>query len=408
MKTLMCTSLFLAAAGAACAVPADGDGDADGGGSGSGSGSGSGDGGGGDSVTCGARLIAGSTTFNRETDPTQWNAAGHPAKAEPPMRLFNLAGRGSQLLVSTDASVWLMDAAAAAPSFKRVFGDDTTTPAQYQPTGACSAGRVMAGDGLAWLPDGRAVIGDAWGNGVIEMSDPTSASCQVRPIAGTQVAIDTGDLMSGQIYEAGDVTGPGAQARFRRPDDATGDAQGNVYVYDDSNMSVKKIASDAARTVTKLADLPAEMNTINSMTAMGGKLYVGGGMSGGDKIVEIDTATGAQRTVVSGAAFPGAAGRTGVPIAMTNDGTNLYVYLWMGYVYRVTPSGAVTFIAGKGAPSTSTEVRELNTAGTIAGSTLPLAFTGMVHGANLYWNAGHLYVPAQYNYADALWDITCE
>ncbi len=392
MKTFWFTTLLLAGAAGGCTqLPGEGDDD-----------------GGGEPKVCSARLFAGSTTFNRETDPAQWNASGHGAKAEPPMRLFNLAGKGSQLLVSTDASVWHIDTAAAAPSFRRVFGDDLLNPAQYQPHGACSTGRVMAGDGLAWLPDGRAVIGDAWGNGVIELSDPTSASCQVRPIAGTQVAIDTGDLMSGQIYQEGDVVGPGAQARFRRPDDATGDAQGNVYVYDDSNMAVKKIANDAAHTVSKLADLPDQMNTINSMTAIGDKLYVAGGMSGGDKIVEINTGTGAQRTVVSGAAFPEAAGRTGVPIAMTSDGTNLFVYLWAGYVYQVTPSGTVTLLAGKGPPSTGSEARELNVDSPIDGDMLPLAFTGMVHGANLYWNQGHLYVPAQYNYADALWDITCE
>ncbi len=372
---------------------------------------GDGDGGtGGDGKTCSsARLVAGSPGFGGSLDePSRWNPSGHPAFAEPPLRMLNLAGRGSKLLVSTQQALWQLDLAAANPTFARVFGDDVLSLLQYRPTGTCAAGRMMAGDGLALLPDGRAVIGDAWGNGVLELSDPFSASCAVKSIAGTQVPLDMRDLMTGQIYEPGDVVGPGAQARFRRPNDATSDAAGNLFVWDDGNESIKKIANDAARTVSKVFDLPTDMNNVNSMATLGGKLYAAGGMSGGDRIVEIDLTTGAVRDVVRGAAFPEAGGSTGNPIAMTSDGRDLIVFLWKGYIYRVSLAGEVTLIAGKGRTESSTEAAELDPAG-VPALELPLEFSDMVDYANLYWNDGHLFVTANYGGVGmSIWDLTCD
>lgn len=361
-----------------------------------------GDGGGGGGRVCStARLVAGNPRFSGDIDRSQWNPAGHGVKADPPLLVWSFAGRGSQLLVNTQESLWLTDLSAASPSFRRVSGDDALPQEQYQPSGACSTARHMAGDGLAWMPSGRAALGDYWANGVTELSDPTGAGCTASPIAGTQTTVNKSQLPSTLLYQPGDVDGPGAQARFGGPFDPTADADGNLYVWDDGNEVIKKIASDASRTVSRLYPLAAPLQVVNSMTAFGGKLYASGATSNGGAIIEIDTASGATREVASGDIFD--QGTAGGAIAMTNDGTDLLVKNYRGYLYRVTLAGAVTQIGGAGVVSGSYPDIDLS-GGPVPADQVPVTFPSMVIGDSLYWNAGHLYVTD----SRAIWDFTCE
>lgn len=61
------------------------------------------------------------------------------------------------------------------------------------------------------------------------------------------------EVFAGSPYEEGLVDGPALSARFRRPFAAAVDTAGNIYVTDNGNHVVRRIANDAARTVTTIA-----------------------------------------------------------------------------------------------------------------------------------------------------------
>jgi len=93
---------------------------------------------------------------------------------------------------------------------------------------------------------------------------------------------------------------------------------------------------------------------------------------------------------------------------MTTDGSDLLVYLWRGFVYRVSRSGDITLVAGSGRTESSSQAGELPHEG-LDPLALPLEFAEMTSYANLYWNAGHLYVQTAYaNTGHSIWDLTCE
>ncbi len=369
---------------------------------------GSGGGGGNGARTCTtARLLAGDPHFTGELDRAMWNPAGHGMYATPPMYSHSLAGRGNNLLVGTGAALWLADLSAATPSFKRVAGDDALDPGEYKPSGTCAAARLMAGLGVTYLTDGRAVVGDFRGNGVFELSDVTSPSCMARPVAGTAVNVTNNQLDRDRLFQAGDVDGPGAQARFRQATLPTADGAGNVYVVDAGNHKIKKIAGDAVRTVTTITDLSSLTPTVHAMTVLGGKLYVAANGTGGALLLEIDLANPATpRKVLEGSAFADQVSSTAIPSGITNDGRDLIVYLWQGFIYRVTTGGEVTLIAGDGR-GTRSQYDTDQRFDAIPAAELLLAPLSMTSGSSdVVWNNGHLYVSSYYG-GPSIWDITC-
>ncbi|MBK9030657.1 MAG: hypothetical protein IPL61_04850 [Myxococcales bacterium] len=353
--------------------------------------------------TCSAgRVIAGNPRSRADNDPTLWNPSGHPAKADPPMRFGNIAQRGRQLVVSTARSIWRLDLDAAAPTFVRVAGDEAA-PASYQPSGPCAGARFFANEGLAWLPDGRLVTGDDWANGVVELSDPLAAGCAAHAIAGTSTALTT-EVTPGSVYRPADVDGPGASARFAAPNDAISDDAGNVYLWDRGNRKIKRIANDAARTVSTVFTLGDELMGVNALAFAHGALYAGGINFDGTRVIKIDPATGASMPYVNDAdiAGPGAS----LPIAMVGAGDDLIVYASGGFLYRVAPDGSATHIAGYGGRNTNLD--EAAYAGDIPAMDVPLHFLdGFVGGGNLIWDDGHLLVPS-FDEGWGLWDFTCQ
>lgn len=357
------------------------------------------------------RLIAGNPISNSVEDVTAWTPTGYPAFAEPPLFVFDLAVRGRTMLVNTQEALWKMDLDAASPSFVRVFGADVTSGAQYRPTGTCADGRTFRANGLLWMNDGKLITADDWANGVIELSDPTAANCTVRTIAGTDIPLTTADLNSGNSYQPGDVDGPGADAVFAGPGDPVTDGAGNIYIWDHGNDKVKRIANDAARTVTTVWTRTAasQIANVNSMAVRGNSLFVGGVVGQTARIHKIDLATGASTEYWNDDDFldrpmQGISPASALPIAMLNDGDDLIVLAYGGFVYRVHSDGTATHIAGTGWSNSNLTAADY--AGELAADEVPLKFVTMVDGASLHYSNGHLLVPT-FDKAGGVWDFSC-
>jgi hypothetical protein len=91
---------------------------------------------------------------------------------------------------------------------------------------------------LKFAPDGRGYLA-AWHNHKVVVLDPETLDVSI--IAGQQVPGYLGD------------GGPAAASRLNFVDSVVIDGHGNVYVGDERNRRVRRIASDAARTITDVA-----------------------------------------------------------------------------------------------------------------------------------------------------------
>lgn len=188
--------------------------------------------------------------------------------------------------------------------------------------------------------------------------------------AGNLYVADTGNYSIRKITPAGVVTtfagtgvvggadGTGVAASFMKPQGLVVDAAGNVYVSDLS--SIRKITSTGV--VTTLAGASAQIgNTDNigsaarfnqlhaSVADAAGNLYVTDALN---FTIRKITPSGAVSTVAGlagargGADGLGSAARFDAPYGLSIDNAgNLYVGDW-GSIRKITPSGAVTTLAG--------------------------------------------------------------
>ena len=119
---------------------------------------------------------------------------------------------------------------------------DPTNPANC----AVPLASVVKGDALAlnhpmalkFAPDGRGYLA-AWHNHKVVVLDP--ATLDVSIVAGQQAPGYLGD------------GGPAAASRLNFVDSVVIDGHGNVYLGDERNRRVRRIAGDAARTITDVA-----------------------------------------------------------------------------------------------------------------------------------------------------------
>lgn len=165
--------------------------------------------------------------------------------------------------------------------------------------------------------------------------------------------------------EAGSADGPGVSASFNSPQGITIDADGNLYVADTSNDTIRKITPDGV--VSTLAGSPQQFGSADGAGAAArfngpgdmtidadGNLYV---IDAGSTIRKITPA--GEVSTLAGAAGVwgnenglGAAARFRQPegIALSDDG-GLYVADTGNHaIRRVEPNGQVTTVAGNGAP----------------------------------------------------------
>lgn len=270
-------------------------------------------------------------------------------KGEMPFHWENLVFVGSTLYSRDKGELWSVDTAAANPVMNRVAGKNPTAGNYAFTAGSCANARFGWIKGIAPMPDGSLLIVDGLANAVLKVKSPTTpASCTVEYYAGTNKPV--AEFSPGKSPNAGDKDGPGADAKFGNAGPIVTDDAGNAYVYDFGSKKIKKIANDAAHTVSTLGAKISKPYAIRNLTRIGGKLYGIGDDSTVATVLEIDSATGATRTVVEGKGdvFQPMSSYGGATLhGLTTDGKGLIV-AGLGYIWYVTTAGKVTHIAGDG------------------------------------------------------------
>jgi len=210
-----------------------------------------------------------------------------------------------------------------------------------------------------YFPNGVAV--DSGGN--LAVSDSSNSTIRWVTVSG-----DVTTLAGTPVY--GSTDGTGAAARFHSPQGMGADAAGNVYVADNANQIIRKIAPGGV--VTTLAGMPGTVGTadgtgsaarFNSPTGLAvdlsGNIYV---TDNGRTIRKI-TPAGEVTTLAGNASVSGSADGTGTaaqfrsPAGIAVDAAgNLYVADQGNYTIRkVTSAGVVTTLAGTAGTSGSVD-----------------------------------------------------
>jgi sugar lactone lactonase YvrE len=231
------------------------------------------------------------------------------------------------------------------------------TPAGVVTTLAGVAGQIGSADGVgasARLGDPDGVAVDAAGN--VYVAD--TFNCSIRKIT-PDGAVTT---LAGRPGVFGSADGTGAAAQFNLPEGVAVGADGNIYVADTQNFSIRKITADGV--VTTLAGssglagsadgtgAAAQFANPTSVAVDGdGNVYVAD--ADNDTIRKI-TPAGVVTTLAGSAGQigdddgTGAAARFNSPEGVAVDGAgNVYVADgFNGTIRKITPAGVVTTIAG--------------------------------------------------------------
>ena len=175
--------------------------------------------------------------------------------------------------------------------------------------------------------------------------------------------------LAGAAPSTGSTDGTGSAARFKSPSGAAVDGIGNVYVADTDNHTIRKIAS--AGVVTTLAGTaPSTGSTDGTGSAARFKSPYGAAVDGNGNIYVADTgnhtirkitSAGVATTLAGTAGASGSANGTGsaarfnFPYGVTVDGSgNVYVADSFNYTIRkITSAGVVTTLAGTAGTSGS-------------------------------------------------------
>ena len=193
-----------------------------------------------------------------------------------------------------------------------------------------------------------------------------SSPIQVAPSsARSSIATSAVTILAGMRFKSGTTDGVGTAARFGNPADLAFGKDGNLYVADSGNSSIRKIVI-ASATVSTLAGVSgaagsadgtgasASFNGPQSITTDGaGTLYVAD--TGNDTIRKVVIATGAVTTIAGTPLMAGstdgtgAAARFNAPQGVSIDGNgNLWIADTGNATVRklVLATGAVTTVIG--------------------------------------------------------------
>ena len=213
------------------------------------------------------------------------------------------------------------------------------------------AGTEDGTSGLRFSPFG--VAADSAGN--VYVIDTSNTILKVTP-AGVVTTL------AGTASTWGGADGTGAAARFSRPRGPAVDGADNVYVADRDNHTIRKITPDGVvTTLAGTAGVPGSTDGTGAAARFyfpegvavdrDGNLYVG---DSGNFTIRKITPDGAVTTLAGAAGAPGNADGAGTtarfeePRGMAVDGDgNVYVADTVGRTIRkITPAGVVTTLAG--------------------------------------------------------------
>lgn len=156
--------------------------------------------------------------------------------------------------------------------------------------------------------------------------------------------------IAGTPYTAGSADGTAAAARFQNPRGITGDANGNLYVADSGNRTIRKIAADG--TVSTLAGSAGVRGTADgagsaaSFTSLDGIVL---DATGTLSVIDNQNNTVAIRRISPAGVVTTTARITSeYAEALAIDAAgNVYLGGYnQGVLYKVAPSGALTILAG--------------------------------------------------------------
>ncbi len=317
-----------------------------------------------------------------------------PSLADPNNRLVNYAVTVNNGALTVTAHQTEGSLVYAFTNFAGLPG----VPGSADGTG--SAARFEFPYGVAVDSSGNVYVADS-GNDTIRQITPTGVVTTLAGLAGNQGSADgmgsaarfnlpTGVAVdnSGNVYVAdynnftirkvtpagvvttlagfagswGGADGTGSDARFNQPSGVAVDSQGNVYVADDFNFTIRKITpAGVASTLAGLPGIRGSSDGTGSAARFlypfgvavdsGGYLYVAD--SSNDTIRQI-TPGGLVTTLAGSPGLGGSADGTGsaarfnLPYAVAVDSSgNVYVADWNNITVRkVTPAGVATTLAG--------------------------------------------------------------
>ncbi len=291
-------------------------------------------------------IVAGDPLYKR-TGTEQIPPSGSGLRDDPPLFWRTLAFAGDNLYTDTGQEVWVADLKTGKLS--RVAGEEQKGLPRFG-AGPCSQARFANIHGIAALSDGTLVVADHDANALLSISQPNDPGrCTVAYLAGTKKPSD-----AARDLPRGDKDGPGADALLAEPEWPVADAAGNVYFVDGGALKVKKLAADAAHTVTTVAPLPKEggIQSYRGMTMLKGKLYALTNNFTFGFVFEIDPASGAVKKTLAADGKSLAEIGPNMVVAfssITNDGKDLFVS-GSGFVWRLTTGGKVSLLAGAGSP----------------------------------------------------------
>jgi sugar lactone lactonase YvrE len=227
-----------------------------------------------------------------------------------------------------------------------------------------SAGTLTVSSTASALLQYPASIGED-GSGNFYVADASNNTIEKITPAGVV------SMLAGAAGQAGSQDGIGANARFNQPSGLVIAGNGNIYVADTGNATVRKIAPDG--TVTTLAGSPANRGNVDGVGSAasfaspagialdgGGNLYVADAMNATvrkiapDGTVSTLAGTPGNRGDADGT---GAAARFNFPNGIAVDaGGNLFVTdTYNDTIRMISPAGAVTTLAGSAGVSGSND-----------------------------------------------------
>ena len=254
---------------------------------------------------------------------------------------------GNHIATVVGEEVWSVDLSAASPTVHRVAGLDSAQ--QSLADGPCASARFANLQDIEATSDGNLFVMDQTGNAILRITHPFDAAmCNVEYWAGTST--DTPDITPDTPPNVGNTNGAGASAQFALPGRMAIDSSGNLYVWDEHNASIRKVANDAMHTVSTFAPIVDGTHDVlvDGMTVMGSSVYIYAHDTGTDMFVQGFTlAAGTMTEIVRGQAdiFGFDSTDSLQQGGITTDGTDLFVY-FKGGIFVIASNGTATRIAG--------------------------------------------------------------